>query len=232
MNAMLTPVNSSIGKKALVGVTGMLLVLFVLGHLTGNLLVFAGRNAINEYAHFLHEMGHGVLIWVVRLGLLGVFVAHLALAILLRFENRRARPVRYAHEDTVQATWASRNMLLTGLVMLFFVLYHLAHFTLGWTSPVTFKGAFPLHGPDQLPDVYRMVVLGFQNPVVAGLYLVAQLFLCLHLWHGAGSWTQTLGLNRGKLRGFTSLIGPVVALVVLVGNSLIDLACLLGIVSV
>ena len=116
--------------------------------------------------------------------------------------------------------------------MLFFVLYHLAHFTLGWTSSATFKGAFPLHGPDQLPDVYRMVVLGFQNPVVAGLYLVAQLFLCLHLWHGAGSWTQTLGLNRGKLRGFTSLIGPVVALVVLVGNSLIVLACLLGIVSV
>ena len=116
MNAMLAPVTTSIGKKALMGVTGVLLVLFVLGHMTGNLLIFAGRDAINEYARFLHEAGHGALIWVARLGLLALFVTHLALAILLKQENRKARPVRYVVEDTIQASWASRNMLLTGLL--------------------------------------------------------------------------------------------------------------------
>lgn len=231
MNAMLAPVKTSIGKKALMGVTGLLLVLFVLGHMTGNLLIFAGRDAINEYARFLHTAGHGALIWVARFGLLAVFVTHLALAFKLRAENRRARPVRYVVEDTVQASWASRNMMLTGLVMLTFLLYHLAHFTLGKTDPDTFKTAFEPRGPEKLEDVYQMVVRSFQQPVVAFLYILAQLALCVHLWHGAGSWVQSLGLNRGKLRDTSRLLGPVIALVVLVGNTVIVLACLLGIVN-
>ena len=232
MNAMLAPVTTSIGKKALMGVTGVLLVLFVLGHMTGNLLIFAGRDAINEYARFLHEAGHGALIWVARLGLLALFVTHLALAILLKQENRKARPVRYVVEDTIQASWASRNMLLTGLVIFAFLAYHLAHFTLGLTDPDTFKGAYEPRGKENLEDVYQLVVRGFQQPLVASIYMLAQLTLCAHLWHGAGSWMQSLGLNRGKLRGASKLMGPVIALVVLAGNSLIVLACLLGIVSV
>jgi succinate dehydrogenase / fumarate reductase cytochrome b subunit len=232
MNAMLAPVKTSIGKKAIMGVTGVLLVLFVLGHMTGNLLIFAGRDAINEYARFLHEAGHGALIWVARLGLLAVFVTHMSLAFILRSENRMARPVRYVVEDTVQASWASRNMMLTGIVMLLFLIYHIAHFTLGATDPATFKGAFEPRGEQKLEDVYQMVVKGFQQPVVAGLYLLAQLALCVHLWHGAGSWMQSLGLNRGKLRQTSRLVGPVIALAVLAGNTLIVLACLLGIVSV
>jgi succinate dehydrogenase / fumarate reductase cytochrome b subunit len=232
MNAMLAPVKTSIGKKAIMGVTGVLLVLFVLGHMTGNLLIFAGRDAINEYARFLHEAGHGALIWVARLGLLAVFVTHMSLAFILRAENRMARPVRYVVEDTVQASWASRNMMLTGIVMLLFLIYHIAHFTLGATDPATFKGAFEPRGEQKLEDVYQMVVKGFQQPVVAGLYLLAQLALCVHLWHGAGSWMQSLGLNRGKLRQTSRLVGPVIALAVLAGNTLIVLACLLGIVTV
>ena len=232
MNAMLSPVKTSIGKKAIMGVTGALLVLFVLGHMTGNLLIFAGRDAINEYARFLHEAGHGALIWVARLGLLALFVTHLGLAFLLRAENRKARPVRYVVEDTLQASWASRNMMLTGIVMFLFIVYHIAHFTLGATDPATFKGSFEPRGAEKLQDVYQMVVRGFQQPVVAGLYLLAQLALCIHLWHGAGSWMQSLGLNRGKLRNTSRLVGPAVALLVLVGNTTIVLACLLGIVTV
>lgn len=232
MNALLTPAKTSIGKKAIMGVTGVLLVLFVLGHMTGNLLIFAGRDAINEYARFLHEAGHGALIWVARLGLLAVFATHLVMAFVLRAENRKARPVRYVVEDTLQASWASRNMMLTGIVMFLFIVYHIAHFTLGATDPETFKGSFDPRGTGKLEDVYQMVVRGFQKPVVAGLYLVAQLALCVHLWHGAGSWMQSLGLNRGKLRQTSRLMGPAIALLVLAGNTLIVLACLLGIVSV
>lgn len=231
MNAMLAPVKTSIGKKAIMGVTGLLLVLFVLGHMTGNLLIFAGRDAINEYARFLHTAGHGALLWVARIGLLAVFTAHMVLAIQLRIENRRARPVRYVVEDTMQASWASRNMLLTGLVIFAFLLYHLAHFTLGKTDPDTFKAAFDPRGPEKLEDVYQMVVRGFQQPIVAFLYILAQLALCVHLWHGGGSWFQSLGLNRGKLRDASRLLGPVIALVVLAGNTIIVLACLLGILN-
>lgn len=113
-------------------VTGLLLIGFVVGHMAGNLLVYAGRDALNTYAQALKA--NPGLLWAARLALLLVFVVHVLLGLLLAFENKTARPSRYVYEDTLQATWASRNMLLTGLVLLAFVVYHLAHFTLGWVK--------------------------------------------------------------------------------------------------
>lgn len=132
MNLLLRPARSSLGKKYFMAVTGLLLVGFVVVHMSGNLLVFAGPDAINTYAQTLKA--HPGLLWTGRAGLLLVFVVHVALGLSLTYENRVARPSGYVYEDTIQASWASRHMLLTGLLLLAFVVYHLAHFTFGWVA--------------------------------------------------------------------------------------------------
>lgn len=132
MNLLLRPVRSSLGKKYVMAVTGLLLLLFVLIHMSGNLLIYLGPDALNSYAHTLKA--RPALLWTARLALLIVFLLHLFLALRLQWENRTARPTRYYYEDTLRASWASRNMLLTGMVLLTFILYHLAHFTLGWVK--------------------------------------------------------------------------------------------------
>lgn len=129
MTLMLRPVRSSLGKKYVVAITGLLLLLFVLGHMAGNLLLFAGSEAINGYAEKLKSTG--ALLWVIRAALLTIFLIHIFVTIRLTMENRSARPTRYVYEQTMEASWASRHMFLTGLVILAFVVYHLAHFTLG-----------------------------------------------------------------------------------------------------
>src|SRR5262245_37707127 len=121
--------GSSIGKKILVAISGAVLVIYVLGHLIGNLLIFAGRDAINEYGHFLHTMGHGMGIWIARIGLLIMTVMHVWLTIQLTRENRAARSDRYGHPATIQATRSSLIMIFTGLGLLAFIIYHLLHFT-------------------------------------------------------------------------------------------------------
>jgi succinate dehydrogenase / fumarate reductase cytochrome b subunit len=231
MNVLLRPVRTSVGSKYVMALTGLALILFVIAHMIGNLLIFRGREALNSYAHALETSP--VLLWTARSGLLAVFVLHIVLGIRLTRQNTAARPVRYVCEDTVQANWASRHMLLTGLVILAFVIYHLLHFTFGVIDPADFKSRLDLYRvPDDPKAVYHnvaeMVVLGFSQPLISLSYVVAQVFLGLHLWHGAGSWFQSLGLNHPRyaplLRGF----GAAVATVVVAGNCSICLSILLG----
>src|SRR5437764_358231 len=127
MNLLLRPVRSSVGSKYVMAVTGLGLTGFVIAHMAGNLLIFRGKAPLNNYAHAL-ESNPGLL-WTARLILLAIFLLHIVLGIRLTWQNQAARPVRYVYEDTVQANWASRHMLLTGLVILAFVIYHLLHFT-------------------------------------------------------------------------------------------------------
>jgi succinate dehydrogenase / fumarate reductase cytochrome b subunit len=133
MNLQLRPISSSLGKKYVMAVTGLLLVGFVITHMAGNLLIFAGPDALNSYAQTLKA--RPPLLWAARAGLALVFVLHVWFGTRLALENRAARPRRYVYEDTLQASWASRHMMLTGLVLLAFILYHLAHFTLGVVKP-------------------------------------------------------------------------------------------------
>jgi succinate dehydrogenase / fumarate reductase cytochrome b subunit len=226
--------------------TGLGLTLFVIVHMLGNLLVFAGRDALNSYAHMLKE--NGELLWLARGGLLTLFVVHVYLGIQLTLDNKAARPVPYAREDTVQASWASRHMLLTGLVLLAFVVYHLAHFTFGVIKDAEVKepdGSVRhvnylqlhdveyerTHPGEYRADVYAMVMSGFQNPIVAVSYLAAMVFLWLHLWHGGSSWFQSLGLNHPRYWGLIRGVGPVIATVVLVSNCSIPLAIYLRIIN-
>jgi succinate dehydrogenase / fumarate reductase cytochrome b subunit len=135
MKLLPRPVRSSLGSKYLMAITGLLLIVFVIAHMIGNLLLFLGPDAVNSYAHALKEKP--ILLWTARIGLLVVFVVHVLLGIRLTRQNSEARPVRYVYEDTMQASWASRHMLLSGLVLLAFVIYHLAHFTFGVVKPAT-----------------------------------------------------------------------------------------------
>lgn len=263
MNLLLRPARSSLGKKYAMAVTGLLLTGFVLGHMSGNLLIYAGPDALNTYAQTLKSKP--ALLWAARGGLLVLFVVHLGLALRLTFENRAARPHRYVYEDTLKASWASRHMLLSGLFIFTFLLYHLAHFTLGWVARADVQVAANhslvdvdknyldlaevRQGKEYVPapasdyrkldhkavdarhDVYSMVVSGFRVWWITVTYLVAMIFLALHLWHGASSFLQTLGLNNFRYAGVVRCVGPAIAVIVLLGNCSIPLAVLLGIVK-
>jgi succinate dehydrogenase / fumarate reductase cytochrome b subunit len=226
MNVLLRPVRTSVGSKYVMALTGLALILFVLGHMAGNLQIYRGSAALNSYAHALETSP--ILVWTVRTGLLLVFVVHIALGIRLTRQNTTARPVKYVYEDTVQASWASRHMLLTGLVILAFVIYHLLHFTFGVTDPRHFKYALPDDPTSGYHDVAAMVVGGFQQWPVSVGYVIAQLILGLHLWHGAGSWLQSLGLSRPSLMPYIHGFGKAIAILVMLGNCSIPLVILAG----
>jgi succinate dehydrogenase / fumarate reductase cytochrome b subunit len=225
MNVLLRPMRTSVGSKFVMALTGLGLILFVLGHMAGNLLIYRGREALNSYAHALETSP--VLVWTARTGLLAIFVIHIVLGIRLTRQNAQARPVRYVCEQTAVASWASRHMLLTGLVILAFVIYHLLHFTFGVTDPRDFKYALP-EDPKGYYDVAGMVVAGFAQWPVSLAYVVAQVFLGIHLWHGAGSWLQSLGLSRQGLYRLVHGFGQVIATAVVLGNSSIPLVILAG----
>jgi len=206
-------------------VTGLGLTLFVIVHMLGNLQIYLGQKALNDYAEKLKSLP--LLLWSARLGLLAIFVSHLALAIYLKRRNRVARPQRYVINDPIETTLASRTMLSSGLTILAFVTYHLLHFTLGVTDP----GSFELTDGAGRHDVYSMVVLGFRNVYVSGAYIVAMGFLALHLSHAASSVFQTLGLASSSNRGKLHLAGLVLASVILVGNISIPISVMAGVLG-
>lgn len=222
-------------------VSGLILIGFVVGHLVGNLQVFQDPDHINGYAHFLRELGP--LLWVARIGLLAAVVIHIWAATVLTLENNRARGGAYGVKHTIRATLASRTMRLTGYVVLAFVLYHLAHFTWGAAQAATFKdnlrpytmqheyrfSGFPVvDAGTSVPDVHSMMILGFQNPLVALFYIVAVGLLSFHLLHGFDSMFQTLGLRSTRWSGALRTITVVFCLAYFVGNLAIPGAVLAG----
>ena len=217
--------KSSIGAKVVMGVTGAMLVGFVIMHMLGNLQVFLGQDALNAYAKSLHDLGG--LLWVARLGLIGAVLLHIASGLRLASLNSAARPVAYANETTVQASFASRYMRMSGLVLLAFIAYHLAHFTLGLTHP-DHKALTDSMGR---PDVYSMLILGFKQPAVALSYVVAMVLLWFHLNHGASSLFKSLGLRHPKYNSMLDMVGPAVATLVVAGNIAMPLAVLTGVIG-
>src|SRR5437868_3081654 len=215
--------HSSVGRKMIVAITGIILILFVFGHLLGNLQIFLGPDWINGYSQHLRDLGP--LLWMIRAFLLIAVVLHIYFTILLAIENRRARPESYADREYVKATFASRHMVMSGLIVLAFILYHLAHFTFRKTDP-----RFTLLKPDSLGhyDVYSMMVYGFQNYLVSGFYVIGLFLLALHLSHGSSSFFQSLGLNDKKLTPRLALGGRIFAWLMFIGYTSISVAVLLG----
>lgn len=193
--------GSSLGRKYVMAISGALLLVFLVVHMSGNLLVLKGPDAFNEYGHFLKT--HPQILWPARIGLLVLFVVHVYLGISLARENRQARPTPYASKNTVQATLASRTMALTGLLILAYLIYHLLHFTIGTIQPQYFSGV----DADGRHDIFTMFVLGFRDPIIFGSYVAAQIILAVHLSHATRSVFQTMGWNQqrffGVLKGFS-----------------------------
>ncbi len=221
--------------------TGLVLIAFVVGHLVGNLQVFSHPDRINGYAQFLHNLGP--LLWVARLGLIAAVLIHVWAATVLTLENRQARGSAYGVKHTIRATLASRTMRLTGYVVLAFLVYHLAHFTLGAAQSGTFKdnlpaytmqeeyrvGGFPVVAAGtQVADVHTMVIRGFQHPAVALFYIVAVGLLSFHLLHGIDSLCQTFGWRTNKWAGGLRAFALVFCLAYFAGNLAIPGAVLAG----
>jgi len=220
-----TMLTSSIGGKVIMALSGVGLVLFILVHMAGNLQMFSGQEAMNNYGVALRKFGP--LLWVIRLGLLGIFLAHVIYALRLKLQNRAARPVAYVSKSTVRATLASRTMVLSGLIVLAFGAYHLLHFTFGLTDAHNFH----LTDAQGRHDIYNMVVRGFQNVPVSIFYVVAMVLLFSHLSHGASSFFQSLGWNHPRYNALIERIGTVVAWLVCLGFVSVPLAVLLGIIK-
>jgi len=218
------PLRTSIGRKLVVAITGILLLGFLVAHLAGNLQIFLGRDAINGYGVKLHSLGP--LLWILRVGLIVTALAHVVLTVQIAAENRVARPVRYRQGGRVQTTLPARSMTLTGLMVLAFVLFHLAHFTWRLTHPEYSR----LLDPEGRLDVYSMMVLGFQQRPIAATYMLAMLLLGLHLIHGLNSIWQTFGFNHPRWNGLLLAAGPLLGTLITGGYMAIPAAVLAGII--
>jgi succinate dehydrogenase / fumarate reductase, cytochrome b subunit len=218
--------RSSVGKKMIVAVTGVILILFVVGHLLGNLQIFLGPDWINGYSQHLRDLGP--LLWAIRIFLLAAVTIHIYATIQLAIENRRARPEPYTDKEHVKATFASRHMVMSGLIVLAFIIYHIAHFTVRVTDP-----RFALLKADPLNhyDVYSMMVYGFQSYLVSSFYVLGLFLLALHLSHGSSSFFQSLGLNDKKLMPRLALGGRIFAWLLFAGYTSIPIAILLGLIK-
>ena len=216
--------RSSIGKKALMALSGLILFGFIVGHLLGNLLIFRGPEALNAYALKLRKLGPGL--WMVRIALFLALLVHVWTSERVTRENLRARPQPYRAYRPEATTLAARTMMLSGIALMVFLIYHLLHFTVRVTNPEV------AHLTDAAGhhDVYRMVVLSFQRWPIVVAYLIGVGAVCLHLSHGIGSSVQTLGLNTPQTIGWTAWAGRLAAWAIFLGYASIPVAVLCGVV--
>jgi succinate dehydrogenase / fumarate reductase cytochrome b subunit len=217
--------GSSVGKKILMAVSGLVLYGFVVGHMVGNLKVFQGRAAFNHYAEGLRTLGapffgHGQLLWAVRIVLLAALLVHIAAVVQLTRQSKAARSHAYRKYEGLEFSFASRTMLWGGLVLLAYVVYHLLHLTFGSVHPNFVPG-----------DAYNNFVVGFQQWPAAIAYIVAMIPLALHMYHGFWSMLQTLGVNNPKYNRLRRPLALTLALLVALINISFPLAVLLGFVT-
>ncbi len=207
--------------------TGIILFLFVIGHLAGNLQIFLGPEAINRYGHFLQS--NLELVWPARIVLLLCVVIHIWAAISLSLENKAARPVAYSNWQPAGSTYASRTMLMSGLIVLAFIIYHLLHFTAEVQDiNLTGKSFTTFMDPEKRHDIFKMMVVGFNNPVVSGFYILGIGLLCLHLSHGLSSMFQSLGWRTDAYRRCLDNAARALALLIFLGYTSIPVAILCG----
>lgn len=219
--------NSSLGKKYIMAISGCALFVFVIGHLIGNLQIFMGPDAINHYGHFLQT--NWEIKWPARIGLLVMVALHISSAVRLTAENREARGQQYVEWKPAGASYASRTMMMSGIIIAAFVVYHLMHYTV--TSPKwnftgqdfgTFLDAEGRH------DIYKMMIVGFSNGWVSLFYIIAMALLCLHLSHGASSMFQSLGWKKGYYKPLLDKGAKLVAILIFFGYAMIPVSILLG----
>jgi succinate dehydrogenase / fumarate reductase cytochrome b subunit len=218
MNPILALFRSSIGKKIVMAVSGLILFGFVLAHMLGNLQVFLGPTKLDEYGAALRRIPE--LLWAARLSLLAAVTAHIWSAYSLTMLNRAARPAGYREQSWLESTWASRTMRWTGVILLAFIVYHLLHFTFGSVHPDFIPGA-----------VNHNFVTGFRDPLVSAFYIAAMLSLGFHLYHGAWSMLQTLGLNHPRYNPLRHAFATFITALIVIGNISMPVAVMAGLLD-
>lgn len=211
--------GSSVGKKTIMGVTGLIGVLFVIAHLAGNLLAFRGPEALNGYSHFLKSTGE--LLWILRITLIAAVILHIIAATQLTLRSRAARPVDYAKRDPQASTIASRSMRIGGFLLLIFIPLHIMHFTTGTIRPTGYFDPV---------NVYGNIVSSFQIWWVTAFYVVTMAFLGLHLFHGAWSSSKSLGFAAPSSNPLKKKLALVVAIFVWLGFTLVPVGVAVGII--
>ena len=219
--------DAPIGKKAVMAVTGVMLVGYVVAHLLGNLQIYSSNHEqINGYAAFLHNPNNAVALWAARSVLLLAVILHITASVQLFFQNRAARPISYYKKDDVPASYAARTMVWSGPIVAAFVIFHILHLTVGAVLPTHDVGGNPI-----TPDVRYNVITGFQNYAVSGFYIFAMILLCMHLYHGLWSMFQSLGLSHPrydrKLKKFSAILSILIA----IGNCSIPIAVMAGLLT-
>jgi succinate dehydrogenase / fumarate reductase cytochrome b subunit len=219
--------ESPVGRKMVMSVTGLSMLAFVLVHLLGNTTLYYGPDGINAYAEALHRFG--AVIWSFRLAMLTLLLLHVFYGIKLTLENRSAKPRAYAAKESRAATFAGRSMIWTGLLIGGFIFFHLLHFTFQVISP----GISAVTHPDAAgrPDVFMMVVLSFKRLFISLLYLGAMVVLGLHLMHSIQSAVQTLGLNSGRTLPMVMKAGAFAAILIFLGYAAFPIAVFTGLLK-
>lgn len=201
MSALKMWMTSSVGKKLITGITGLGLVLFLVGHLTGNLLLFAGREAFNSYAYALHHLFHGAFIILAEIGLITFLVLHVVIGIQIALKRKKARATPYAVEGFAggasRKSLSSKWMIFSGLLLLLFLVVHLIGFKFGPGKEAGYL--YTLANGTEVRDVYTVVVEKFKNPVVMIFYVVCMVILGAHLKHGVWSALQSIGISHPDL---------------------------------
>jgi succinate dehydrogenase / fumarate reductase cytochrome b subunit len=207
--------DSTLGKKILMAVTGVILFGFLVGHMLGNLQIYIGADQLNHYAELLQK--NRPMLWGIRTVLLLCALVHIFAAVQVWLRNRRSRPIRYKVFKPPAVDYAARTMVWSGPIILFFLLYHLGHLTVGCVHPQFVPG-----------DVYSNVVNGFKVPWVALAYIVANLLVAFHLYHGLWSLFQTMGWDHPRFNRWRRILAVVMAAAIGAGNISIPLAVLAG----
>jgi succinate dehydrogenase / fumarate reductase, cytochrome b subunit len=224
MHRLIRLFSTSIGRKLVLAVTGLMLLGFLFGHMLGNMTLVQGPEAINSYAAWLQ--GHPAL-WFMRSGLALVFAIHVSVALALALENRRSRPIRYVTSPAYQRSWASRYMVFSGLLVFAFVVYHLLHFTFGVFSSESY-GALDSVGRH---DVYAMVVNSFRNPWICGSYVVVMNLIGFHLLHGTRSLFQTVGINHDSYNSTIRIASLALVAIFVIGNCSLPILVYTGVIG-
>ena len=258
MSLIFSFLQSTIVRKSLMALTGFVLVVFVMGHMLGNLQIFLGAEAINAYAYKLHNLLPASALWAIRLFLIACIAVHVWAAITLTLDNRKARPHNYHKKRVIQATYSSRTMRMSGIILLAFIFFHIAHFTVrsvpsmkynepGVISkkldaskysiptevPLVKKGEAVLKNGQKIMtfNVHDMMIAGFKSKIVSFFYIFATGLLCLHLTHGVSSMFQSLGIRNSFWRIRLDRFALFYGWTVFLGFAIIPIAALAGILT-
>jgi len=219
--------DAPIGKKAVMAITGVILVGYVIAHLLGNLQIYSSNpTQINTYAAFLHNPNNALALWAARVILLLAVILHITASVQLWNQNRAARPVAYVKKDDVPTAYAARTMIWSGPIVAAFVIFHILHLTVGAILPTR-----DVNGLAITPDVRYNVISGFQNYWVSGFYIFAMILLCMHLYHGIWSMFQSMGISHPRYTSKLKKGSALLAILIAIGNCSIPIAVMTGLLT-